>query len=199
MNPAMATAAWTAGDLMETSIKQAPSSLRHNSAVMRQGQAGSMNPQQMRLQGAVHSQGVEFNLLAPHCGQKLNLLLAKQAPIPFLPAATHLISPFSTGMVSDADLTTPFSLASASSLTPSNLIQSFKTSLGTSSRDGAPHSGLQSHPRDEHHRHQAAPRSHQGLRLANTIPASPPLANSPDRVFTRPRPRADHVITRNIE
>ena len=52
-----------------------------------------------------------------------------------LPAATRLIRPFATGIENDADLTIPFSLASASILNPRYLRHSLSTSSGTTGRN----------------------------------------------------------------
>ena len=75
-------------------------------------------------------QPVEVDSALSDCLQEAQLVLAKQTTdVFFLPATTRLISPLSTGTVKDADLTTAFSLASASNLNPASLAHSLATSL----------------------------------------------------------------------
>ncbi|MCG6965973.1 MAG: hypothetical protein LJE59_05650 [Chromatiaceae bacterium] len=58
-------------------------------------------------------------------------MFANSSAIRSSPATTFLIRPFSTGIESEADLVTPVSLASASSLKPSSLPHFSETSVGT--------------------------------------------------------------------
>jgi len=83
------------------------------------------------LQRTKDTQRVVVDVLFADGCQEVFLFLGEEPVNGFFPAITCLISPLSTGVVSEADLTTPDSLASASSLKPANCRQSAGTSLGT--------------------------------------------------------------------
>ena len=120
---------------MDVSIKRAPSDRRHNSTVIGQGQAGSRISHRWACRGPNTVKVIKSTVWPPIAFRNASCCLEKSDLIGFDPAATLLIRPFSTGMVSEADRTTPFSLASASSLKPLNLLQSSGISLGTTGRN----------------------------------------------------------------
>ena len=105
MKPPTATAACTAGALIESSIIRLPSPRRHSSAVIGQGQPGSAKRQRWASSGPSTAR-VEKSILWPAIVVRNSSCSAvKIADIGFLPTATRLMNPLATGIENDADLT----------------------------------------------------------------------------------------------
>ena len=116
MKPPTATAAWTARALIESSIIRFRSARVHSSAVIGHGHPGSSNRQRWAISGPSTTR-LEKSILWPAIRVR-NFICAgvKISAMGFLPMATRLMWPLSTGIENDADLTSDVSLASASIL-----------------------------------------------------------------------------------
>ncbi len=135
MKPAVATAACLTGALIETSSSRSPSSRFHSSAVIGQGQPGSSNCQRCAVSGPSTARLVKSIAWPAVADRNSCCSLVKISAIGFLPTATRLMCPRVTGIENDADLVTPFSLASASILKSRYLRHFRSTSAGITGRN----------------------------------------------------------------
>ena len=135
MNPPTATAACWIGALIETSISRSPSSRFHNSAVIGHGQAGSSTRQRCAVTGPSTASVLKSMWRLAILIRNSSCSSVKSSAIPRLPAATRLMRPLATGIENDADLTSPFSLASASILKSRYLRHCLPTVAGSTGRN----------------------------------------------------------------
>ena len=134
MKPAVAIAACTAGALIDASSIRCPSARIHSSPVIVHGHAGSSNCHRCARRGPSTTSRSKAILRLAVFSMNARCSRVIRSRTCRLPVATALIRPFSSGIENDADLTRPFSLASASILKSRNLRHTLLTDAGSTGR-----------------------------------------------------------------